>query len=202
MIIGLCGGISAGKDTTYLRAQSLYSKILPVVRIGYADKMKDSVSKLFGVSLNFIETEKRNPKTTVTLSHEVNGLSRNLTMTFREFLQKYGTEAHRGPFGDMFWVDAALPQNFDHSDKLVFVTDVRFKSEMQRIVDLGGFNILITNEFSGTATENLHSSENSIAMDLVSYTINNAVRDDEYKNLDHQISKILDNELKLLSMGV
>ena len=32
-------------------------------------------------------------------------------MTFREFLQRYGTEAHRDVFGKDFWLEYTLPAN-------------------------------------------------------------------------------------------
>lgn len=197
MLIGLCGGIAAGKDTTYLRAKELYSHDHVVERIGYADKMKESVAALFGISKEFIEAEKRNSDTLVVLSSPIMGeegdvYNAELSMTFREFLQRYGTEAHREIFNDLFWVDAALPVSFDHSDKIVFVTDARFESELQRIVDLGGLNIYIDNDNAGSSRESQHSSENSIDMSLVSYTIDNRIRDDGFNNLDSQLARIVD----------
>lgn len=200
MLVGLCGGIAAGKDTTYLRAKEIYGHQYSVERIGYADKMKESVSALFGVTNTFIESEKRNSEALVILSSPAileDGRATNdeLSLTFREFLQRYGTEAHREIFGDMFWVDAALPMDFDHSGKIVIVTDARFESELQRVIDLGGFNIYIENESVATARESQHSSENSIDLSLVEYKIDNRVRDDGFSNLDAQLARILDEVL-------
>ena len=201
MLVGLCGGIAAGKDTTYERTLELYGREYCVDRLGYADKMKDSVAALFGITKSFIELEKRNPQTVVVLSSPVadghgNVGSEEIVLTFREFLQRYGTEAHRDIFNDLFWVNSTLPMDFDHSGKIVMITDARFESELQRIVDLGGVNIYIKNDSSATLSEAQHSSETSINMDLVSYTIDNRVRNDEFKNLDNQITAILDEILE------
>lgn len=206
MLIGLCGGIAAGKDTFYIRAQHLYGDRYSVERIGFADKVKESISELFGINSDFIETEKRNPNTNIILSspildHDGNTENGEIVFTFREFIQRYGTEAHRRVFGDMFWVEAALPLDYDHSGKLVFVTDVRFKTELARIVDLGGVNIHIENNNVATARESQHESENSLDMDLVTYSVDNRVRDDNFDSLDEQIVSILDNILELSTLG-
>lgn len=202
MIFGLCGGIAAGKDTAYLRGEAIYGDEYTVERVGYADLMKESIMAIFGVSQEFVELEKRNPLTTVSLCspiHDTGGdwAEECITLTFREFIQRYGTEAHRGVFGDLFWVDQTLPMDFDHEGKLVFVTDVRFESEQQRIVDLGGVNILIENETEGTARESLHISESGLNMDLIHYNIDNRERDDDFENLDRQLTDIVDSVLEL-----
>lgn len=205
MIIGLCGEIAAGKDATYLRAKEIYGSRFEVERVGFADKMKQSIGAIFGLTPEFIELEKRNPLTTVSLCspiHDTGGdwTEECITLTFREFIQNYGTEAHRGVFGDLFWVDATLPMDFDHSGKLVFATDTRFESEQQRVVDLGGVNILVQGKTVATSREQIHASENSLNMDLIHYEIDNREREDDFATLDDQITDIVDKVLELETM--
>ena len=205
MIIGLCGEIAAGKDATYLRASEIYGDRFEVARVGFADKMKESIAAIFGLSQEFIELEKRNPLTTVSVCSPVQDDHGNvgencITLTFREFIQNYGTEAHRGVFGDLFWVDATLPMDFDHRGKIIFVTDTRFATEQQRVVDHGGVNILVQSETVATARETRHSSENGLDMDLIHYTIDNRERTDNFSTLDDQLIDIVDEILELETM--
>jgi hypothetical protein len=193
MLIGLTGAIASGKDTTYERIKELYPNE-EVIRVGYADKMKDSIAALFGIDRSVIEAAKRDDDSMITFE----SLAADETvvhMSFREFIQNYGTEAHRGVFGYDFWLDAALPKDFDHSGKIVCVTDARFENELQRVVDLGGTNILVVGEEVGSEREATHESENSINLDLVSYTIDNREREDRFAAIDQQIMEIVDNLL-------
>ena len=91
-------------------------------------------------------------------------------MNMREFLQRYGTEAHREIFGTDFWVDHALPLNLNHRDRLLVVTDMRFPNEIDRVKALGGVCVKVVRDVE-TGHSN-HPSE---------------------QNLDHTVDYFLDN---------
>lgn len=193
MLIGLAGGIGAGKDTAFERIKVLFPDH-EVVRVSFAAKLKQSAAALFGLDDTFIESEKRNPKCLVQV---VDDEDCGITLTFRQFLQRYGTEAHRDIFGDNFWVDAALPLDFDHTGKIVCVTDARFGNELQRIVDLDGINILLDAEQEvASTTEAAHASETSVDMSLIGHTIDNRTRGDGFEALDRQLHEALDSNLQ------
>lgn len=194
MLIGLAGGIGAGKDTAFERIKVLFPDH-EVVQVSFAAKLKESASALFGLTSHFVETEKRNPKCTITLVNDEHDAG--ITLTFRQFLQRYGTEAHRDVFGDNFWVDAALPLDFDHTGKIVCVTDARFGNELQRIIDLDGVNILLDAEQEeASTTEAAHASETSVDMSLIGHTIDNRTRGDGFASLDRQLHEALEGNLQ------
>ena len=205
MIVGLCGGIGAGKDTVYLRAREMYGDRFEVERVGFADKMKESIAAIFGLSKEFIELEKRNPLTTVTLSSPVDAGHGNvgeegITLTFREFIQNFGTEAHRGVFGDLFWVDACLPMDFEHAGKLVFVTDTRFASEQERVIEHGGYNVYIDGETVATPREQEHESEAALDNDKIHFFLDNKAHGDGFELLDKEVARVVDKILELENM--
>lgn len=196
MIIGLNGFLGSGKDTVYQRMVTLsveggFGIDLPVFRVSFADKLKLSAAAALGV---FNDAD---PQDTIAWMNKIkdNGSlivrtgDTDYEVTGREYLQWYGTEAHRGIFGDDFWVDQALPIGIDHEDSIVCVTDVRFPNEIARVKYIGGeiWNVNgIDNSMSGT-----HASETPINPDLVDVFISNNIRDDNYRYLDDQIVRAL-----------
>ena len=188
MILGLHGKMGAGKNAAASRLPLLTE--IPVVEVSYARKLKESVCALFGIALEDLEIWKNRPDRMVSLGGLYDGLGyvplKERTMTFREFLQRYGTEAHREVFGEDFWLDAALPLDGDYSDALYVVTDCRFQNEADRIRSLGGSVIKIVGPVVETGS---HVSEQTLRCD---YTIDNTVRGDDFANLDHELNKMLD----------
>lgn len=75
----------------------------------------------------------------------------------RRLLQRVGTEGGRDIFGDNIWIDTA----FNKIDGNAVITDVRFKNEMQAILDRGGFVIRIERE--GVGPRNDHPSETELS---------------------------------------
>jgi hypothetical protein len=141
VIVGLHGKIGAGKNEAAKRL-ALISP-LRVVEVSYARKLKQSVAALFGISLEDIELLKNDDEAFVWLSPALGNdvelfHQRDKRMTFRVFLQRYGTEAHRLIFGVDFWLDAALPWGGGYEDAIYAVTDVRFENEAKRVRELGG----------------------------------------------------------------
>jgi hypothetical protein len=184
MLIGITGKAGSGKDTTFERIVEMSNRMgLPSARrIAFADKLKLSAAALLNLSVEDIN------------SHKSSAGGGQLTilgkpMSMREFLQRYGTEAHRQVFGDNFWVDAALPYGFDHSGSITVVTDVRFQNEADRVWLCGGIIVEVVgpnDEISKAAAG--HASEAGIGNP--DFTIDNTRRD-TFGELDRQIRGLL-----------
>jgi hypothetical protein len=188
VILGFHGKIGAGKNEAAKRL-ALFSPI-PVVEVSYARKLKESVAALFDITLDEIEECKNDESVRVRVGRSEWGASRG--MTFREFLQRYGTEAHRDVFGQNFWVDAALPflgmvPGQFYEDKLYAVTDVRFQNEKERIESLGGVVVRVIGPNEDTGG---HASEQVLDCEFV---LDNTVRDDDFENLDRELMFLLDS---------
>jgi hypothetical protein len=199
MILGLNGLMRAGKDTVAARLAVLSP--VPVVRVSYAAKLKESVAKLLDIDLETIERWKNDPDCEVRVTHGLTmgtGAPHDVAgpITFRHFLQRYGTESHRNTFGEAFWLDAALPLDKDYSDALYVVTDMRFVNEAARVKELGGVTALVIGP-EGTTGPDGHVSETILPCEL---RIRNEVRDDGYEALDAALRPILLN-LGIHNMG-
>ncbi len=192
MIIGLNGKAGSGKDTAFLRLRQLVN--VPVERISFADKLKESAAQCLGVAPGQFNAWKNNPEARIVV---IDDYTKDIwsrtphiaaSVTVREFLQRYGTEAHRDIFGDNFWVDAALPVNdlYRDSENLYVVTDVRFPNEEVRIHENGGLVVRITGMIGDTGT---HASEQ--VLENVDWEISNVMRDDKFSFLDGQLRMML-----------
>ena len=191
MLIGLCGGMKAGKDTAFRLLDEMGAPATE--RRAFAEPMKESFCEFLGITREDFETNKRNKnaRITFTVDGEVTA-----DYTLREAIQRYGDEAHRQVFGELFWVDLTLPFEVEHSDTTLCVTDARYYNEMQRVRDLGGYNVLIRRtEPVDEATEvsAAHSSETSIDMSLVDYIIDNTEFDDDFETYKTQLQIVLDD---------
>jgi hypothetical protein len=135
MIIGLCGLKNSGKDTVaaYLVKQHNFE------RKAFADPLKQSVAALFGIDFSEVDRLKNDPNVYIALTTvAIEDSYWERRQTFREFLQRYGTESHRDVFGRDFWLDHTLPVQGFYPGRAIIVTDVRFANEAERIRMLDG----------------------------------------------------------------
>lgn len=109
-------------------------------------------------------------------------------MTYREFLQKLGTEAMRNGLHTNTWVNAlfadykATVKEWDEfgSDKLVeypswCITDMRFPNEMKAVVERKGITIRVSRTGIHTPkVEDLHPSETALDNSEFDYHIDNS----------------------------
>jgi len=151
MILGLSGAKGSGKDTVaaYLVKEHGFE------RKAFADPMKKSVAALFDIPFSEVDKLKNDELNIVRLWTAFGACH---DMTFRTFLQRYGTESHRDVFGESFWLDYTLPVQGFYPGREIVVSDVRFKNEADRIRTLGGYVITIHRE-SVVSDENPHRSE-------------------------------------------
>lgn len=139
-IIGLTGKAGAGKDTACQYILDWCDRNgIEARRDAYADRLKLSAARSLGLTVGeplekavqFCNELKTHGSITVTLDPKFP--HREYTISGREFLQWYGTEAHRDVFGESFWVDAVF-RAIDWPDVLV-ITDVRFDNEARAILN-------------------------------------------------------------------
>ncbi len=209
MLIGLNGQMGSGKDTIVERVRSLAERhaeksgsthVIAVERYAFADKLKDSAAVLLGIDRDDMERWKNDPESVIKIEADffdnserspepimVPGFKKSLT--FREYLQRYGTEAHRDIFGDNFWVEQTMKGIGDHRIKLVFITDVRFPNEADAVHEANGYVWNVKGpDFNPNPT---HPSEQILDEALIDLEIWNKRRDDDFHSLDSTLSHLL-----------
>ena len=191
MIVGITGKRLSGKDTAGKYLVEKYG----FTRIGNADKMKDGVAALWGITREEVDEFKDNRGGSldrVEVHLDVGGTIR-YTYGWVEFLQRFGTEMGRDTWGKDTWVNMAfpLPSLMDeleiaiHGIENIVVTDLRFENEAQRILDLGGTIIQLLRPSVIDSENDSHESEAGLPPDLIEYVIENtSTLDDLYKDLD------------------
>jgi hypothetical protein len=193
-LIGITGRMGAGKDTAFKHIARVARECgETAVRQAFADKLKVSAARALGFDgpTSDLVGVCNNLKVSGNIMIEGDGCTTSLTG--RQFLQWYGTEAHRDVFGTDFWVDALLPlgeakgfgstprvaiarlawqDNFPGADYAV-VTDVRFPNEAQRILDLGGEVWLVDADERLGANAETHASEATLPHEYITLVLYN-----------------------------
>lgn len=134
MIIGICGFISAGKDT----AADYLVNFHEFRRESFANTLKDAVSAVFGWDRTMLEgrtKEAREWREQVD-SWWANRLNMP-TLTPRLMLQLWGTEVCRRGFHDDIWI-ASLENKLRNSRDHVVISDCRFPNEIKALKSQGG----------------------------------------------------------------
>lgn len=182
MIIGLTGYKGSGKDTVGAYLVERFG----FIRESFADPLKISAAALFDIDPAHFEADKNDDATLVTYQ----GGGVYVEMTVREMLQRYGTEAHRGVFGDDFWTRQLIEKLviIDKGNDVV-VTDSRFENETKGLRQIGGIIVrVIRPDVEGGA--DTHASEIQVPEELVDITI---VNDGSIADLHEAIDEMLGN---------
>lgn len=206
-LIGLNGKARSGKDTTANQIGAWCGQHeFTVAKQGFANKLKISAAHALGIFedeitfCNNLKGDYERGSIQVRMANKAEGPNAVASqITGREFLQYYGTEAHRDVFGYDFWVDAILPKTagkngadfrregnmasstpipdwhefFQCGDGVAdfcLVTDVRFDNEAQRIVELGGEVWKVVRDGSGAGE---HASEMELPGEYINVVIDN-----------------------------
>jgi ABC-type oligopeptide transport system ATPase subunit len=146
----------------------------------YAGKVKEIASLLTGIPIEKFEDQEFKEKQ----------MSEGWGMTYREFLQKLGTEAMRNGLHTNVWVNALMseyvcvhcglnPCSISHKNLLGMqpkypnwiITDMRFSNEMEAVVKRKGITIRINRPEINLLD---HPSETSLDTAEFDYTINNS----------------------------
>lgn len=211
MVIGISGRLGSGKDTVgkiiqYLTAEDVGADCLKRIRAGlsidghhnssfenkkFAGKLKLIGSILSGVPVENFEDQdfKKLP------------MSLDWEMTYREFLQKLGTEAMRDGLHKNVWVNALFADyrtNFEaknaeewgkNLENNWIITDMRFPNELDAVELREGITIRV-NRDNGTREidTNPHPSETALDDAKFHYIIDN---DGSFEDLMKKVEEIL-----------
>lgn len=158
MIVGFTGKKGSGKDT----AGAYLVKEFGYVRLSFADALKQSAAALFDVRIEVWDALKNDPNAFVTLTAPHMFIDTIKQLTVREFLQRYGTEAHRDVFGEDFWIDVVRKQivheQLAPKPTNIVITDARFDNEAAVVVNSGGVMVEIVRDAVADSGDT-HASE-------------------------------------------
>jgi len=162
-IIGICGKAGSGKDT--MVEEYLKRPNHPLAqRFSFGDGVKHSAAAIFREPIGKFYEHKEE-------------VSEQWGISYREMLQKLGTEFARDMIDKDFWVKwlHSKIQGIPPAIQLVFITDVRFDNEADWVHARGGVVIecVRQQETNLGAEEEHHSSENGISAHLIDYRITN-----------------------------
>lgn len=188
-LIGINGFKRSGKGETAKIIERLYAG--NVQGVGFADKLKILGARALGY------TDRTDEQCIALMDQwkdtgwleggEIGGLSPEVAITGRQYLQNLGNEA-RVVFGDSFWIDMVLPTPVPTVDgwveaassealalrypdvDVLCITDLRYPNEAERVLALGGkvWEIVRPGQESDG-----HASEIPLPRELVSLTLNN-----------------------------
>lgn len=181
MIVGLCGKKGAGKDAAgqYLVENHGFT------RLSFADPLKDSAAACWpGVTKDDWNEWKNDSHVHVQIIQEHQGVDMVVaSVTAREFLQRYGTEAHRDVFGQNFWINFMEEQLSLGAEPRYVITDARFENEILLLKKYGGTIIYL--DRPGMDMADQHASETSVPEELIDVTIpNNSTLEALYSRMD------------------
>lgn len=166
-IIAFTGYKRSGKDTA---ADIVTRLLLPkqIVRLGFADPLKDEVCQAFHITREFLEAHKSN---------------------FRLILQGVGTDYRRQLCGENYWVLKWLQKvnSLTPTPDYIICTDVRFINEAATIRQLYGRIIRIQRP---DVTSDGHQSETEQQEIHADTTINN---DGTIQDLQTKLKTILNS---------
>lgn len=189
MLIGINGFLQSGKDTACKILTELSEQEdspvsgYTIKRDAFADRLKISAARALGWGkpgedcIAFCNELKKDG-VTITVTE-------NYVITGREYLQNYGTEAHRDVFGQDFWVSAVIPSQSDWKhygrkdlqkleNPVLVITDVRFPNEAEAVLQAGGEVWYIAREEAEKrAKKAAHASENPLPANRITRYVDN-----------------------------
>lgn len=189
MIIGLTGKLESGKDTIadYLVEKYGFDKV------GFADELYRGVCGLFGIDLEIAQAWK-NPDYGIKV--EITGLVSGTKLeygefTWREFLQRFGTEMARECWDEDFWIDRFERKYLeDSASDFLVVKDVRYNNEALCLGSHGG---TIWEVLRPGKDGDSHESEAGIDERHIDGEImNNASLEELYETLDWWMKELTD----------
>lgn len=174
-IILINGKKRSGKDYfARLLQDELYKNKKTSYVIGFADPIKEIISKTLNVSLSDLDTFKNDKEKIIVRK---NGFQEIIT-DFRQVLQTFGTEAMKPIFGDDIWVQLLIKKAKESNVDYVIVPDFRFLCEK-----ISPITVKIRNDEIDNACKDSHASENELNDFKFSYTINNS----GYRDINNEV---------------
>ena len=192
-IIGVSGKKQSGKSTL---CDSIFSSIIQRSKYkcriySFADPLKQKICiDVMGLSYKqcYGTDEQKNSSTSYMwekFPEEIKKNNSNGFITAREIMQYVGTEFFRKYFDDNIWVNATFRNIFKEKPDFALISDVRFPSEVDSIIDNGGYIIRL---LRNVCEKDSHESETALdEYDFISWgkkicIINNQDIEIEEKN--------------------
>ena len=193
MIISITGKIGSGKDTIADIIMQ-YTPYHDWEIKKFAGKLKDIAEILSGVpKINFEDQE-----------FKKQDMGPEWGMTYRDLLQKLGTEAMRNGLHENVWVNALFADyhfNIEEDEQMPnwLITDCRFPNELEAVKTHKGITIKVIRD-SGNTIGTTHASETA----LDDYTKWDYVVDNNgsFEDLKTQVFSILEKESLLKYAGL
>lgn len=199
MLIGLTGKAGSGKDQSFKYIKEWAdAKQCHVKRDAFADRLKWSAARIF---FPMIEREAAVDWCNMLKSDLGNSMGNRVgviddhgsivTVSGRQFLQRYGTEAHRDIFGLDFWIKAVMDE-YDPSE-ITVVTDVRFANEAHAIRGERG-TIWEIRRPGQEIAESDHASEQDLPSELIDCVV---VNEGTLEHLQDMINSLMNRAVAL-----
>lgn len=192
-VVVVGGQKGSGKDTFYARVGAIAPSLglaEPIVRVSFADKVKEYIAAMSGIPLEVLEANKNNHDTHITFEVGEWVTHRRL----RQFMQDVPNRA-REVLGDLLWVDMVWDKLCDHEGKIVVVTDFRFESEYHRLNELPTDELYFVQITDDAERNDPDISERPLPHAWFDAHIDNSVRDDGFVALDAQVEAFLKENL-------
>jgi hypothetical protein len=187
IILGLAGKKGSGKDTLadFLVQEYDFEKMAA------AAPLKQSAAALFGIPAEHFEQTKNDPNATVTMRYEYSDRSFYVKLTHREYLQRYGTEAHRDipDFGTEVWTDM-LNRKFRDPEGRYVVTDSRFTNECLNLQARGGRIVYIDRPAADSEDAHISEAEPDVEM----YRIQNDGSLADLYEAGHALMRVIESD--------
>jgi hypothetical protein len=159
----------SGKDFS---GDILLKKLPNSKKIAFADNMKKIISETLGITLRELEDYKNNYYYIKTPDS---------SLSFRELLQRFGTEAMKPVFGNDVWARLVKDEILKSSADYIIISDFRFLVEYETLKDLDtlGAIKLVTLKINDNNLQNkdTHISENELNDFEFDYQIDNTKKD-------------------------
>lgn len=154
IVIIINGKKRSGKDNFAKILKREYSKLGKSVMISaFADPIREILSKSLNISTVVLDGFK-NAEFVLSTKDPETGKTTDL-VTFREFYQKFGTDAMHSYFGKNVWVDLLNEKIESSTAEVIIIPDFRFPHEEISDISIQVFD-------SNIISEDSHISENSL----------------------------------------
>jgi hypothetical protein len=205
VLLGISGKARSGKDTlsNYLLKEFIR---FGLVKVAFADELKRRLMEDFDLSweqmygsLKEIEDERyRKPGPPQGCAVEYDD-GRGLPpwyWTPREIMQFIGTDCYR-KIDDDFWVKQLFKTLSKRGVKSVVISDCRFVSEVEAVLNRGGYHIRIYRDSAGAAQGATHASETALDdYDKIDFKVYNNGTLDDLKISANYLANLIKEDLK------
>lgn len=172
MIIGISGKSGAGKDTSAIFIKQIIESKSnkEVIKLSFAKPLKKFISNYFGYTYDEIEVLKNSNEYLKDISFK------GEPVTMRQLLQ-LTAEEFKNLYGKDFWLNRLKPLiDFNNTNKIYIITDVRFENEYDFLKDNGGIMLYVIrdeiNDYKHISEKPLHKAYDSIIFNRSIYELN------------------------------